>query len=404
MGEGSGGVQVMIDEIGRAIKQLERQADMLGNAALERAISATLRVSPNGTGVDGLSLRTAFTTIQDALDAASTDDEDCTLILISPHGAGYYDINTTGDPTWAANVILLGTHRNWAKIMNDHDGATSILKLTGRSSVIDLNFNLGTGNNGLIQTRGGARTRHCQFVGQNLTGAAIALWYDTASQKHFKAEDIDFLGHVTYMTAFKVDDLCCSEFERLRIHKCLIGVHIVGDNADGNIFDTLDIGECAKAIKIDAGNEQHFNNITFHGNTLNVEDIPRDHIWVKIHGAFPITTSPDDLAGVTITAGVGANTWSAADVQVRAAAGKPFRIVGVTLDPAANEKYRIRLFDGSTYFSDIWAEGGVGAAAKGTQASSGTEFIFNIGTVISASAKSETGGNNIQVSLQIQEI
>jgi len=95
----------MIDKKGRLDKLIERQEDMLGDASILRAVTATLRVSPNGTGVDGLSWRTAYTTIQDALDAASTDADDCTLILISPHTTNY-DIDTTGDPTWAANVIL----------------------------------------------------------------------------------------------------------------------------------------------------------------------------------------------------------------------------------------------------------------------------------------------------------
>ena len=123
----------MIADEERVLKLIERQEDMLGNASIGRAVSATLHVSPNGTGADGLSWRTAFTTIPDALDACSTDDEDCTLILISPHGAGYYDIDTTGDPTWSANVILKGTHRNWAKIKNDHETSTSILKLVQKT-------------------------------------------------------------------------------------------------------------------------------------------------------------------------------------------------------------------------------------------------------------------------------
>jgi len=45
--------------------------------------------------------------IEDALDAASTDVDECTLILIAPHAT--YNINRTGDPTWSANVILQGT-------------------------------------------------------------------------------------------------------------------------------------------------------------------------------------------------------------------------------------------------------------------------------------------------------
>jgi len=377
---------------------------MLGNATIGRAVTATLRVSPNGSGRNGLSWAGAFREIQDALDAASTNDNDATLILVAPHGAGYYDINRTGDPTWAANVIIMGTHRNWQKVMNDHPTATSILKLTGRASVININFNLGLSNNGLILTRGGGRVRHSQFVGQNLTGPATALWCDTNSQKHFKVEDCDFLGHVTHMTAFMVDQLCCSEFEKLRMHKCLVGIHILGADADENLFDTIDIGESATAIKIDAGNQQHFQNITLHNNTLNVEDAVHDHIWQNIHGRFPITTAPDALDGVLITAGAGLNNWSGADVQVRAAAAKPFRVVGVTLEPAVAEKYRVRLTDGTTYFSDVFVEGGRGLAKKASVAPSGTEFIFNIGTVISASAKSESGSNNILVSLQVQEI
>ncbi|KKM01520.1 hypothetical protein LCGC14_1793660, partial [marine sediment metagenome] len=60
-----------------------------------RAYTATLFVSPDGDNSDGTILRKAFQTINAALDAASTDANDLTLIYISPH-ATYYDINLTG--------------------------------------------------------------------------------------------------------------------------------------------------------------------------------------------------------------------------------------------------------------------------------------------------------------------
>lgn len=376
-----------------------------GIAVIGRAVTAILRVCADGDDSDGLSIATAYTTLQGALDECDTSDNACTLILISPHGSTHYDIYTTGDPTWSANVILKGSHRNWAKIMNTHASATSILKLTGRSSVIDLNFNLGTGNNGLIQTRGGARTRHCQFVGSNLTGAATALHYDTADQKHFKAEDLDFLGHATHMTALKVDALSYSEFQKLRIHKCLVGVHIVGATADENSFDTLDIGDCAIGLDLDAGNEQHFNEITLHGNTLNIDDEVGDHIWTNIHGAFPITVEPDDMTGVTLTAGADANLWGS-DTQIRAAATstKPFRIVAEYVEPAIAQWYQLRLSDdsGSTWFDRIMLST---SRAAGSLAPSGTEYIFNAGTRISGSVKAESGGNDTMlIWLKIQEI
>lgn len=394
------GIELVDEDLDAAIADL---VSSTGPNIIGRAVTAKLLVSPNGNGNNGFTWTTAYPTIQAALDAASTNDSDCTLIIISPHGAGYYDINRLGDPTWAANVIIMGTHRNWAKVKNDHVGATSVLKLTGRSSVINLNINLGTGNNGLIQTRGGARTRYCQFVGENLTSPATALWYDTDSAKHFKALDCDFLGHITHMTAFKVDQLCCSELEQLRIHKCLVGIHVLGADADENLFDTIDIGDCAKAIKIDAGSQQHFNNVNFHHNTVNIEDAVGDNIWNRIYGQFPIVVVPDDLAGVQLDCG-GVGAWGA-DTEVRAAASatKPFRIVGVSMDPSAAEWYTVRFSadSGVSWYDTHLCEV---AKREGAAAPSGTEFIFNVGTRISASARSISGGNNIKVWIEIQEI
>lgn len=383
---------------------IERQEDMLGSASLEEAITATLRVSPNGSGADGLSWRTAYQTIQDALDAASTDTDDCTLIFISPHTTNY-DIDTTGDPTWAANVILKGTHRCWAKVINSHATATSILKLTGKSAVIGLYFDLGSGScNGLIMTSSGFRIHDSLFLGEDLTDAATAIYIDGTTAQFGQIFNTFVKGHTTHMTGILLDNAACTLIDNVRVGFCTTGVQIIHADSDLNKLATMDICSCGIGLDIDAGNNQQLEHIHFIGNTVNVDDEVGDHALSHIHGEFEITTVPDNLAGVTITAGVGANTWSAADTQVRAAGDKPFRIVGVTLDPDANEKYRIRLTDGSRYFDDIWAEGGVGVAAKGTQAPSGTEFIFNRGVAISASAKSESGGNDIDVSLQIQEI
>ena len=66
------------------------------------AVTDTLYVSPNGAGTDGKTWASAYTTLQAALTAASTDADACTQIVVGPH-AIYYDINTTGDPTWTGN-------------------------------------------------------------------------------------------------------------------------------------------------------------------------------------------------------------------------------------------------------------------------------------------------------------
>ena len=378
---------------------------MLGNATVGRAVTATLHVSPDGSGADGLTWRTAYQTIQDALDAASTDVNSLTLILIAPQtGDVHYDIDRTGDPTWAANVCLMGSHRNWVKIENCHDSATSVMKLTGRSCCQHLNYNLGTSNNGLIMTSGGARAYGLQFVGEDLTSAKTALHlYSATQEKHAKVVDVDFLGHISYMTGLKVENFAYCQFYEHRAHNCLKGTHILGANADLNLFWKADIGDCAIAYDIDAGNEQHFYETILHRNTVNFDDEVGDHIYSATIGEFSITTEPDGLNGTAMTTGA-AGAWGA-DTELRAAVTStvPFRIVGIILEPAREEWFQIRLSDdsGSTFFDNTLF---YGRKEKGLGAPSGTEYIFNAGSRISASARSETLTQGLQVWLKIQEI
>ena len=393
----------------RIAKIIERQEDMLGNAGHGRAYTATLHVSPDGTGADGLSWRTAYTTIQAALDAASTDANELTLILIAPQtGANHYDIATAGDPSWSANVILKGSHRNWAKIQNDT--GDSIMTLTGLAAVIDCNFNLGTGTNGLKLTHGGGRVYSCQFIGEDLTSAKTALHLDHSSGgKHAKVIDIDFLGDAspgTQMTAILIDQWGYSNFERIRIHQCLTGIQFVGAASDKNIFNKVDIGECAIGLDIDAGNEQHFHDIIFHQNTRNVDSEVQDQIWKNMYGAFPIYITPDNFMGTAVACGGAGNTYGG-DTELIAtnAIDNPFRIVGVNFAPDASpaEWYMVRFSadSGSTWYDVLMF---LGDKREGIAAPSGTEFIFNADTRISCSAKSESGGNNVDIWVEVQEI
>lgn len=378
----------------------------IGTSIIGRAVTETLYVSPNGSGGNGKTWASAYTTIQAALDAASVDADDATLIAISPHATNY-DIATAGDPTWAANVILIGTHRTWAKVKNTNGAATSIMKLTGKASCINLNFNLGAGSgNGLIMTHGGFRVYRCQFVGEDLTGAATALHLDGATAKHGKVVGCDFKGHVTHMTGMLVDNITKSIFRDIRFHECHTAIQTVHADADENYFDGIDIGNCGTGLDLDAGNCQHFNDILFHDNTVNVADAVGDHHWSSIRGEFPISVHPDSiLAGVTLTADNAANAWGA-DTEIRsaAAATKPFRVIGVYMDPGVAQWYRVRFTTtgAAPYYDDLMVNV---AKREGIGAPSGTEYIFNKGTRISASTKAETGGlDTIVVWIEIQEI
>lgn len=395
----------MIGAEGRLDALLTNQQDGFGPATIGRAVTATLRVSPNGTGTDGLTWATAYQTIQAALDAASTDADDLTLILIGPH-ATFYDINTTGDPTWAANVIPKGSHRDFTEVRNTHGSATSILKLTGKSSIIDLTFDLGSGSgNGVIMTGAGARVHSSRFSGENLTGAATALHLDGASVEHAKITDVNFHGHVTHMTGLLIDQFGFSRFDDLHFHQCLTAVQFVGADSDENEFHHLDIGDCALGLDIDAGNEQHFTDVQFHHNTRNVDDEVGDSIWNGIFGEFDIAMLPDDLTGISLATGA-AGVYGA-DTELLSAASRdnPFRIVGANFGPDASpiEWYQVRFSDdsGATFYEVIQF---ISDRREGAGAPSGTEHIFNKGTRISASARDASGSDNVAIWLEIQEI
>ena len=93
------------------------------------------------------------------------------------------------------------------------------------------------------------------------------------------------------------------------------------------------------------------------------------------------------------------------EVRAAATATTPFRIVGVRVEANANEKFRIRLTSngGSTYLSDTMVEGNINAVQReAVDFPSGTEHIFNKGTQISASSKSESGSNQVVIWLEIQ--
>ena len=387
-----------------------RNLDEIGAGISGRAVTDTLYVSPNGTGTDGKTWTTAYTTIQAALDAASTDADDLTQIVIGPHTT-YYNILTTGDPTWTGNYELVGPHRIWAPIRNTHASATSIMKFTGKVSIRDLAlFQVGTVN-GIICTGNGTRIRNCGFNSELLTGAATAIYLDGSGAMTQGAivDDIQLLGHVTHTKGLYVNASRINEFHNINIHKCLTAVQIATATSDHNMFKHLMIGDSALGIDIDAGNMQMFDNVIFHGNTANVDDEVGDSVWNNIQGQLDVSIEPDNFTGVAVATHATANTWTTTPVEVRAAATStnPFKIVAYVAEANANEKFRVRFSSnsGATYFADILIEGEVNAIKSyAKQASDATDHIFNKGTQIVASSKSETGGDSVVVWLKLQVI
>ena len=365
----------------------------------------TLYVSPNGDDSDGSNWDKAYTTLNGALDAASIDVNDLTLILIAPNASGY-DMNTTGDPEWEANVEIRAPHRIWSPITNSHGSATSILKLTGKASVSDLSFGQTGTVDGLIMTSSGYRVRNCGFNSTACTGAVNGLHIDGSAGLLLggKIEGCQFLGHATRTTAMNLQNTKILEAKYINIHDALIGLSINGDaTPTDNFFEHIDIGACATGISIATGESAHFEEIRLHGNTINItETAITGNLWNNIQGELAVNIYPEDRAGIEVACG---NTIWGSDVEIRAgvAATKPFKVIGYSLDPSNEESTLIRLSadSGSTFFvTDVFATKKGKASGGGTA----TDFIFSKDTRISASALSPDSGRTVNVWIEVQEI
>ena len=177
---------------------LDRLNDMMGPSVLGKAITAVLFVSPDGDGSDGQTWATAYQTLNAALDACSADANALTLILVAP---ATYDINVTGQPTWAQNVIIQGSHRDFVNITNTHATASCVLRLEGLAAINDVTITHIAADNGLLLWADGARANRLRFVSTALTGAGASLWLNGDDGK---ATDIDILGNVAQTIGLNV--------------------------------------------------------------------------------------------------------------------------------------------------------------------------------------------------------
>ena len=163
------------------------------------SFNETFFVCAEGDNTDGSSWEHAYTDIQTALDAASTDSDKCALILLSPiAGTTRYDINTTGDPTWTGNYAIVGIARHFASIKNSHASATSTLKFTGNVYLANFSIYMNTDNNGIIIGANGSEIHRFNSDGKYL-GNLIGLGQGPGEFLNFRSLHAFFVSNQIFV-------------------------------------------------------------------------------------------------------------------------------------------------------------------------------------------------------------
>jgi len=215
-------------------------------------------------------------------------------------------------------------------------------------------------------------------------------------------EDMFFQGEGINSVAINLLETTHNHFRDIQIHECTIGIRFNDENVDDNYFEKVDFHRNEIGIDLDAGNEQHFDNLYFCDMDYNVDDEIGDSYWYNIHTEIEEAIStPQDMVGIDVDDG-GAGIYGL-DVLIydASASDRPYYVVAVGFRPDAQEVYSLRLTEngGTTYFYETVLE-----ARIFNQIDRFTiEFprVFNAHSQIHCSVRSVSGGKDMDVWLEI---
>lgn len=381
----------------------------------------TLFVSSAGDDSNGSSWTKAYTSLKTALDwvAANQSTGETHLIMM---GDGTFDMDTTGDPEYTSiNVAIIGMGKNKTFLTNSHASATSILKFNSCAlTIVNLTFN--TENNNITGLHldcsvgswlnDGTVINNVDFRLLTPTGAHSFLYMEGSVEK-LSMKNCSFYGYITLTTGIYTDDAAFNYYENIYFYTCLIAIHFTDADDCANRFKDIYFDWCDVCIQIDIaatwGN--YFENIHFNYTyTTNIDDVGGTnyyHNLIKnaISWDYQEEFYPNDLTGIPVAAGVLANAYSAANVEIRsaAAATAPYYVKGFAYEADTGEKwgvaFEIGLGTGGQSFSIV-----EGVANELKEYYFKKPFIVRQGQSLECAVKSETGGNTMNIWLIIEAI
>jgi hypothetical protein len=357
-------------------------------------------VHKDGDSSTGESWETAYSTITAAITAASADLDDKTIIFV---GLGTFDVNVATQLNIIKNVHIVGSGREGTIFRNSHANADYVFNVTQNFKMeeCEIFFNQSCGGINIHNTSK-INLENINFNTEvNHTGNPEALRINGAFHGEYK--DIHFDGINTASTAINISGASHNEFTNIMIFEYNFTAIQICNNSEDNIFENIHILSSLVGINIDSGIGQHFHTVGINNCTVNVDDEVGNSYWHGITAeTMLVAVVPDDLTGVDVNGGVGANVYGA-DVLVSdaSASDRPYYVIAILFEPDVGERYGLRIWDtfAATYIYETVME-----AKFADQIDRHTiEFprIFNAHNQLYISIKSESGGDDMDIWLEI---
>jgi len=357
-------------------------------------------VHKDGSGTTGESWETAYSTINAAYAATSSDLDNKTLIFV---GLGTFDVNIAGQLDITKNVNIIGSGREGTTFMNSHISADFVFSVSRYFKIehCEVFYNQSCGGIN-VQDTSDSHLIHINFMTEvNHTGTPEALYLDGGGHGEF--EDLHFDGLNTTSTAINISNSDHNTFWDIEVYEYNnTGIHIC-NNSNNNLFKDIHIFETDIGLNIDSGYNQHFMDLMFFGCATNVDDEIGNSYWYDIiTDVEEAITAPNDLTGVVVNTDALGDTYGIDTLIYDASASdRPYYIVAMMFEPNVKERYGLRLTDdgGTTYFYETVIEAkNIDEVNRLT-----IEFprVFNAHSQIHCSVMSESGGDHMDNWLEI---
>lgn len=350
---------------------------------------------------DGLTWENALQSIPAGRNKISSAVGNYGMLLLSSED---HDIDQSGD--WDLNngrhVGLMSEGRNLATIKNSNAGATSIMEITSPSKIKNINFELGSNQNGIEVTSDQVDIDECRLDYGNVTNAITGLHFENVNRGLVK--DLICSGSSAAKAAGADGILIDGASQGIRITDSIVSVLDTGIEIGGtsllNLIDKCKLYVNTLALKTGSSTQLNGFEVEFLRNTNRCDLQGTNNVLFpglitidsKIQKYYPSGPS----AGVTLTSAADETHGTITTIIPSSTITKPFVVNEIYIwgQDAVNKNYDVNLYHTEGVDTQFETKTSFSAVTAGIPLPI-DNIIFDQNTEISASIAVQDGASKI---------